>query len=526
MDASCSQTNDGLINLNVTPPNNYTYIWSNGGNTNMINNLTANTYSVKILNPQGECVFNTYTVSVQGVNCGNIIGKVYFDSIMNCVEDPSEYGIPNTQLKAMPGNYTSVTDAFGNYIFHALPFGTYTLSHLNNLAGITTNCGNNINMSITLPNQNLIHNFGDTTTSLNDYSLYATTNNNCFPLANPNKKIFLKYRRNTPAIAPMPLYQTGIVFLHLDSISHFNYSIPPHTSISGDTVFWNVANITYPSYNTIQCYLNFPFTYTIANTFPYTAGITNTQFSDVNLYNNIQSSIVPFCNGYDPNNKIVFPTGIDAPGYLDINDPWSKLMTYTINFQNTGNAPAYNIIIEDTLSDKLDISTFEVLNTSHPYQIEIVNNHIIKWKFYNIMLPDSTTNEPESHGNIVYRIRQNTNNVLGDVIHNTAYIYFDYNPAIITNKTTNTLYKPSKVKEYIRSKTNINIYPNPANDIVFIESEEMFNNIIVYDALMKKVQSIIMDNTNSTQINTKTLCNGIYFVKTNHSEMKKLVINR
>lgn len=142
------------------------------------------------------------------------------------------------------------------------------------------------------------------------------------------------------------------------------------------------------------------------------------------------------------------------------------------------------------------------------------------------MLPDSNTNEPASHGNIVYRIRQNTNNVLGDVINNTAYIYFDYNPAIITNQTTNTLYKPSNVKDFTKSKVNVNIYPNPANDIAYIESDEMFNSIIIFDAQMRKVQSMILENTNSTQINTKKFSNGIYFVKTNHSEMKKLIINK
>jgi len=53
--------------------------------------------------------------------------------------------------------------------------------------------------------------------------------------------------------------------------------------------------------------------------------------------------------------------------------------------------------------------------------------------FENILLPDSTVNEPASHGFVQFRINQLTDNPIGTVIENTADIYFDLNKAIVTN---------------------------------------------------------------------------------------------
>jgi hypothetical protein len=52
------------------------------------------------------------------------------------------------------------------------------------------------------------------------------------------------------------------------------------------------------------------------------------------------------------------------------------------------------------------------------------------------MLPASSVNEPESHGYIVYRIQPKSDVVVGETIHNTASIYFDYNLPVLTNDAT------------------------------------------------------------------------------------------
>ncbi len=55
------------------------------------------------------------------------------------------------------------------------------------------------------------------------------------------------------------------------------------------------------------------------------------------------------------------------------------------------------------------------------------------------MLVDSIKNEPKSHGYIVYKIKAKQNVQIGDVIKNTAAIYFDYNLPIFTNTEMTTV---------------------------------------------------------------------------------------
>jgi uncharacterized repeat protein (TIGR01451 family) len=126
--------------------------------------------------------------------------------------------------------------------------------------------------------------------------------------------------------------------------------------------------------------------------------------------------------------KEVYPVNV-LPGY----DDW---FTYTIHFQNTGNAPAFNIRLRDTLDANLDINSFEVRGYSHPAQISL-NGNILTVRFNNIMLPDSTTDYEGSMGYFQYRLKPLPNLPNGTQIENTAYIYFDYNAPIVTNTTQN-----------------------------------------------------------------------------------------
>ncbi|MBK6836829.1 MAG: hypothetical protein IPG89_22240 [Bacteroidetes bacterium] len=95
--------------------------------------------------------------------------------------------------------------------------------------------------------------------------------------------------------------------------------------------------------------------------------------------------------------------------------------------------------MKDTLSPNVDINTFEMLAQVTIYNIDILPGNVLRWKFNNIMLPDSNSNEPASHGYIQYRIKRTNNNTPGTQIKNTAYIYFDFNEPVITNTTINTI---------------------------------------------------------------------------------------
>lgn len=75
----------------------------------------------------------------------------------------------------------------------------------------------------------------------------------------------------------------------------------------------------------------------------------------------------------------------------------------------------------------------EVLNTS------ISEERNIDFNFVNINLPDSTSNQAESQGYVTYTISPRSDLSTCTSIQNTASIYFDSNPPIVTN-TTESIY--------------------------------------------------------------------------------------
>lgn len=150
---------------------------------------------------------------------------------------------------------------------------------------------------------------------------------------------------------------------------------------------------------------------------------------------------------WDPNNKISDPQGIGINGLTERN----QKMTYTINFQNLGTAPAKNIYILDTIDANLDFSSFNLLFASHSIQVNNPAPRILRFDFENINLVDSATNEPLSKGFLTYTIDMTPNLPIGSKITNQAHIYFDYNSAVSTNRTLNTIYK----KPYLPISLNI-----------------------------------------------------------------------
>ncbi len=133
-------------------------------------------------------------------------------------------------------------------------------------------------------------------------------------------------------------------------------------------------------------------------------------------------------NSYDPNDKIPLA---GTPTHIGLD----STLKYQIRFQNTGNDLAYNIVIRDTLSPHLEPLSFQPGASSHPCRWEVGDNGTLKFIFEDILLPDSASNEPGSHGFVQFKIRQRPSLARNTPIENRAGIYFDFNPPILTNTT-------------------------------------------------------------------------------------------
>lgn len=190
------------------------------------------------------------------------------------------------------------------------------------------------------------------------------------------------------------------------------------------------------------------------------------QFIDVDCQQNI--------GAYDPNDKIGFPVGYGEFNMIEQNTE----IEYRIRFQNTGTDTAFTVIIWDTLSPLLDVTSIRPGASSHNYTWRIFgeNAKVLEFTFANILLPDSTTNEPGSIGFVYFKINQMPDNVLGSVIHNRVGIFFDFNEPIFTNTTVHTIGRDFITVSLLglnvldASKEGVvRAYPNPFRDYVTFE---------------------------------------------------------
>lgn len=246
--------------------------------------------------------------------------------------------------------------------------------------------------------------------------------------------------------------------------------------------------------------------------------------NDIFLDNNTFTKTQVVRSSYDPNNiseshgeEIVF------------NDfAFNDYLYYTIAFENTGTAPAQFIRIEDFLDTKLDPTTYQFLDSSHNVNATRQGDRL-SWLFQNINLPPTSSNPDNSHGNVLFRIKPKPGYAVGDIVPSKAYIYFDYNSAIVT-PTFNT--------EFVQTLGNatfntdaISIYPNPTSESVSISNSNTNDKIAtveIYEISGKIIHTLSNNSLTTININTSLFSKGLYLIEltsdNNLKTTKKLLI--
>jgi hypothetical protein len=129
---------------------------------------------------------------------------------------------------------------------------------------------------------------------------------------------------------------------------------------------------------------------------------------------------------------------------------------------------------------------------------------MVEFKFENILLPDSTVDEPGSHGYIQYRIHPMQNLLLPVVVHNEADIFFDSNFPVATNNVWNTLVSDLYVDIATLPGINetIGVVPNPFSNTARIVFSKSFINtettFILLDVVGRRVEQKIVNGSEMT----------------------------
>lgn len=224
-----------------------------------------------------------------------------------------------------------------------------------------------------------------------------------------------------------------------------------------------------------------------------------------------------FCS-YDPNDKLVQT----ARSKAKLIDPGEELF-YTIRFQNTGNDTAFQVVLRDPLTPKLDWLSLQPLNASHEYDVQLDQDGLLTIRFSNIKLVDSLTNPIASQGFFQFSIKSSETLQIGDLVQNQAAIYFDGNPPIFTNTVISQIRGAVNTgEEMTLHNKGLKVFPNPANRLINLEWESgSAVRIDLLDVYGRVLQTGLPGREQrSFQWNIGKIPRGLYLVRVTMAEEK------
>jgi uncharacterized repeat protein (TIGR01451 family) len=240
--------------------------------------------------------------------------------------------------------------------------------------------------------------------------------------------------------------------------------------------------------------------------------------TDANPNNNTASQTKPIVASYDPNDKN--ESHGDKIALADFTE--DDYLYYTIRFQNTGTTNATFVRVEDVLDAQLNPESLRMIAASHPYVLERINNELV-WKFDNIQLVPQIVNENASIGFVHFKIKPNQGIAVGDIIPNTADIYFDFNPVIVTNTFETEFVETLSTPDFTNS--TVVLSPNPTKDKLQIQlnGSDTIQQISVYDVVGKRIYHQENIDLNSTSVDFSGLNQGVYMVEVITASNQKMV---
>ena len=301
--------------------------------------------------------------------------------------------------------------------------------------------------------------------------------------------------------------QYGINFFYNQNLMVYTSSTVTPSSIGVGSTSWDYANLQpFESREIlVRIAINAPTDanpVNIGDVLTFTSTIMP-QNGDENTMDNLFILNQTVVGSYDPNDITCLEGDIVSPTQI------GNYLHYNINFENTGTAPAENVVVKIEVNPAdFDINSLQLMNTSHPVDARIRGN-IVEFIFQNIMLDSG------GHGNILLKIRSQPNLVQGDLVAKKANIYFDYNFPIQTNNAE-TVFQSLNNPIFEQDNT-IKIFPNPTNSFVNISGNFNIKTTELFDTQGRLLQTNII-NENTTTLNISAKSNGVYFIKVTSEE--------
>lgn len=375
-------------------------------------------------------------------------------SIQGTATDNNGNPLPGWEVSPSPASIgygmPILTDANGNYRISATSIGTqYTITLIPPCGWSTVVGSQTVTLACpvtTAPPLVAMLNGAGAQDLAVTVTYVPDPGNHTYPCPNDTGSYYVYYQNKCGATVPAGAASLQVTLSSYATYGYIGANTPmwtetppvggaPSTGFnqSGNTLNWNLGPLPVGQVGVIRIPVQVSALVTKGTVMSTTATI-----SPPNTGGNLQDNAFTFTRqtrcSHDPNSKLVEPAGCGPTGLVNGSQP----LTYTVQFQNDGTAPAFQVVVTDQLDPSLDPSTLKLLGASANY-IFSLNGRQMTWTFPNIYLDYAADNVQASYGLISYEAQPLSGLADGTVITNQASIVFDENPPVLTDITTNTI---------------------------------------------------------------------------------------
>ena len=478
---SCTDGNDGTVTAQITVPvapawfdagvddGQGTIIpgggYSGGTFTAQFMGLHPGDWTL-VLVSNDEASFQTpcthtfpFTVPDLGPDCGTLSGTVHFETDVDCVQDGGEFGIPYRMLRVEPGPLYGITGPDGSYAI-GVPYGASTVEQLDPAAVQLCPPEAPVPFAVSGGTPNAVVILADSLLTPFDLSAHLWNS-----IARPGQVfeyLVDVYNQNGHPGDALT------ITLEYDPLFMYASATPGLAQNGAGQAVWTLPSLAPFEHRHLSLGLLVPPDPQLIGTEHSALLSVTSATAEQDLSDNNSTRMITVQGPYDPNTKEAYTSSGTAPGWYFID--LDQHIDYLVRFQNTGTDTAFNVVVTDTISPLLDLSTLEISGSSHDPIPSIRPGRELRFAFNDIQLPDSNTNEAASHGYVAFRLSPIAGIGMDEVIGNAVDIYFDFNPPVRTD--TATLITTISVGVETRTVDRMGLSPVPVIDRLRISGRD------------------------------------------------------
>jgi len=505
-------------------PSNLQYIYFAGTQINCL----RQTFSISVTS---DMPISSMSLCPGGCDLYYITGNVHQDTANTCTDDSLNPGMPIDNIKVQLMNNGVVQQQYytlssGIYLFKADSMNNYTVFIDTTGLPLSIVCPSSDSQYVSFTTADTVVsgiNFG-MSCSQNDYAVQYIEASHFRPTDITNVNISAgnqaRLRYHVPCMAGSAGTVTTSLIGAVSYIGPAAGALTP-TSVSGNTLTYTAADLDSLTAGSLDIVVMTDSTAAIGASVCISTVITPAS-PDINPGDDTLVQCFTIVASWDPNSKIVSPTD------TFVANQW---LNYTLEFQNTGSDTARTIVILDTLSQNVDASTFQFLASDHKAVIQLSGN-VVSFTFPKINLVDSITNPQLSTGWVQYKVKTKANLPLLTEVKNTAYIYFDNNPAVVTNTTSNTLDTLTHTSTLVNTGiasidgNKIRLYPNPNQGSFTLQTLGQISGSYTVRDMVGNMISRQKITTPSQVINLPGIDDGVYTIEVEGADPLRFTIVR